>query len=152
MANPRPFGAINTNLLPKNSLREAVLMHAVARLTLHPHIRNIQTSWVKMGHAGVQACLNAGANDLGGTLMNESITRAAGASHGQETSPEAMMAMIEACQRTPRQRSTAYDSVSDERIAAGRDAGELTEIINPPARTYERAERRELLRSRAEAN
>ena len=52
-------------------------MHAVARIALNPHVRNIQTSWVKMGHEGVVACLNAGANDLGGTLMNESITRAA---------------------------------------------------------------------------
>jgi FO synthase len=103
-----------------------------------------------MGHAGVRACLNAGANDLGGTLMNESITRAAGASHGQETSPEEMMAMITACERTPRQRSTAYEAVSDERVAAGRDAAELAEIVNTPARKYERAERRELLRSRVE--
>ena len=104
-----------------------------------------------MGHEGVKACLNAGANDLGGTLMNESITRAAGASHGQETSPEEMMVMIEACQRIPQQRSTAYGAVSAERIAAGRGAGELSEIVNTPARKYERTERRELLRSRVEA-
>ena len=70
--------------------REAVLMHAVARLALHPLITNIQTSWVKMGREGAAACLAAGANDLGGTLMNESITRAAGAVHGQEMPPEAM--------------------------------------------------------------
>ena len=57
-------------------------MHAVARLALHPHITNIQASWVKMGHKGVNACLNAGCNDLGGTLMNESISRAAGTTHG----------------------------------------------------------------------
>jgi hypothetical protein len=61
------------------TFREALLMHAVARLVLHPHFRNIQTSWVKMGR-GCAACLQAGANDLGGTLMNESISRAAGAS------------------------------------------------------------------------
>ncbi|HBA44095.1 MAG TPA: 7,8-didemethyl-8-hydroxy-5-deazariboflavin synthase subunit CofH, partial [Alphaproteobacteria bacterium] len=60
------------------TFREAVLMHAVARLVLHPHIPNIQTSWVKMGREGVLACLDAGVNDLGGTLMNETITRAAG--------------------------------------------------------------------------
>ena len=59
------------------TFREAVLMHAVARLALHPHITNIQTSWVKMGPQGAAACLKAGANDLGGTLMNESISRAA---------------------------------------------------------------------------
>ncbi len=72
------------------TFREAVLMHAVARLALHPHITNIQTSWVKMGPQGAAACLEAGANDLGGTLMNESISRAAGTEHGQEFPPEAM--------------------------------------------------------------
>ena len=65
-------------------------MHAVARLALHPLITNIQTSWVKMGRDGAKAAFAAGANDLGGTLMNESITRAAGAMHGQEMPPEAM--------------------------------------------------------------
>ena len=74
------------------TLREAVLMHAVARLALHPLITNIQTSWVKMGPEGAALCLNAGANDLGGTLMNESISRAAGTQHGQEFPPEAMEA------------------------------------------------------------
>ena len=76
------------------TFREAVLMHAVARLALHPHITNIQTSWVKMGPQGAAACLNAGANDLGGTLMNESISRAAGTEHGQEFPPEAMEDLI----------------------------------------------------------
>ena len=66
------------------TLREALLMHAVARLALHPHIPNIQTSWVKMGPQAAALCLQAGANDLGGTLMNESITRAAGGVNGQE--------------------------------------------------------------------
>ena len=83
--------------------REALLMHAVARLVLHPHITNIQASWVKLGPDGVQACLAAGANDAGGSLMNESITRAAGAEHGQELGPEAMDALITAAGRTPRQ-------------------------------------------------
>ena len=69
------------------TFREAVLMHAVARLALHPVVANIQTSWVKMGPEGVRVCLQAGANDLGGTLMDETITRSAGASHGQEMSP-----------------------------------------------------------------
>ena len=58
--------------------REAVLMHAIARLALNPVIPNIQVSWVKMGVAGAKVCLQAGANDLGGTLMNESISRSAG--------------------------------------------------------------------------
>ena len=78
------------------------------RLALHPHITNIQTSWVKMGIEGAQACLQAGANDLGGTLMNESISRAAGASHGQEMPPEGMEGAIRAIGRTPRQRTTLY--------------------------------------------
>ncbi len=116
------------------TFREAVLMHAVARLALHPVIPNIQASWVKMGHAGVVACLNAGCNDLGGTLMNESITRAAGAAHGQETSPEEMHAMIESAQRKPRQRTTLYQDAAPERIAAGLGAGDLVEIVNTPLR------------------
>jgi FO synthase len=116
------------------TFREAVLMHAVARLTLHPVITNIQASWVKMGHEGVIACLNAGCNDLGGTLMNESITRAAGATHGQETSPEEMHQLIAAAQRRPRQRTTLYDDAAPERIAAGVGAAELAEIVNTPPR------------------
>src|ERR1700754_4877570 len=62
---------------PGPTFREAVLMHSVARLVLHPLIPNIQTSWVKMGPAGAAICLKSGANDLGGTLMNESLSPAA---------------------------------------------------------------------------
>ena len=83
-------------------------MHAVARLALHPEITNIQTSWVKMGHTGVIDSLQAGANDLGGTLMNESITRSAGARHGQEWTAADMAAVAATLGRTPRQRSTLY--------------------------------------------
>ena len=128
------------------TFREAVLVHAVARLALHPHLTSIQASWVKMGHAGVQACLNAGCNDLGGTLMNETITRAAGASHGQETGPAEMERMIEALGRTPRQRTTVYGPVPDERRAAGRAAPELIPVVNTPARRYERGPKRALVR------
>ncbi len=128
------------------TFREAVLMHAVARLALHPHITNIQASWVKMGRKGVIACLNAGCNDLGGTLMNESISRAAGTTHGQETSPQEMAAMIEAAGRKPRQRTTLYGEVNAERLDAGRRAGELAQIINTPARKYERKRKAPLLR------
>ena len=120
------------------TFRESVLMHAVARLALHGLIDNIQASWVKMGHQGVKACLNAGCNDLGGTLMNESISRAAGTQHGQETSSDEMRRIIRTLNRNPRQRATAYGSVSKEREAAGLKADELTEIINTPARKYER--------------
>jgi FO synthase len=112
--------------------REAVLMHAVARLALHPLIPNIQTSWVKMGPAGAAACLEAGANDLGGTLMNESITRAAGAEHGQEMPPAAMKALIRSVGRTPWQRTTLYKAAPPERIAAAFDAPPLSPPVETP--------------------
>jgi FO synthase len=112
--------------------REAVLMHAVARLALHPLIPNIQTSWVKMGRAGAAACLEAGANDLGGTLMNESITRAAGAAHGQEMSPAAMEELIRSIGRTPWQRTTLYKAAPPERIATAFDAPPLSPPIETP--------------------
>ena len=100
------------------TFREAVLMHAIARLALHPCITNIQTSWVKMGPTGVGACLRSGANDLGGTLMDESITRAAGARHGQEMTPAEMEAIIRSLGRTPCQRNTLYQAVAHERRQA----------------------------------
>ncbi len=112
------------------TFREAVLLHAVARLVLHPLITNIQTSWVKMGYVGAQACLRAGCNDLGGTLMNESITRAAGAEHGQETSPITMDALIEQIGREPVQRTTLYRPANAERMRAGRAADSLAPIRN----------------------
>jgi FO synthase len=118
--------------------REALLMHAVARLVLHPHITNIQTSWVKMGPDGAKACLAAGANDMGGTLMNESITRAAGAAFGQELPPEAMDALIEDAGRTPYQRTTLYGQAPAERIAASFEAAPLEATVNPPPRRQER--------------
>jgi FO synthase len=97
------------------TFREAVLMHAVARLALHPLITNVQTSWVKMGADGVKVCLSAGANDLGGTLMDETITRSAGAVHGQEMTPAAMEATIHQLGRRPRQRTTLYGTAPEER-------------------------------------
>ena len=121
------------------TFREAVLMHAVARLALHPHFSNIQTSWVKMGREGVKACLSAGVNDLGGTLMNESITRAAGSEHGQELAPARMEELIRSCGRAPKQRSTAYGEVPAERIKRSFEAPELTPPINLVASGYERA-------------
>jgi FO synthase len=90
------------------SFREAVLMHAVPRLVLHPLIRNIQVSWVKMGAEGAALCLDAGANDLGGTLMNESITRAAGGVHGQELNAAQLQALAHRIGRPARQRTTLY--------------------------------------------
>ena len=95
------------------TFREAILMHAVARLVLHPHITNIQASWVKLGMDGLRACLDAGVNDVGGTLMNESISRAAGASHGQEFTAEGMRDLIAAAGRIPQQRTTRYEAVTE---------------------------------------
>lgn len=90
------------------TFREAVLMHAVARLVLYPAVNNIQTSWVKMGPVGAASCLAAGANDLGGTLMNESITRAAGGVNGQEFDAASLTHVIVTAGRRPRQRTTLY--------------------------------------------
>ena len=87
---------------------EAVKMHAVGRIALRGYIDNVQVSWVKMGIEGAKVCLEAGCNDLGGTLMNENISRAAGANHGQEMLPEELEAMIREVGRTPRRRTTLY--------------------------------------------
>jgi FO synthase len=116
---------------PGPTLREAVLMHAVGRLALHPWITNVQASWVKLGVEGAQFALCAGANDLGGTLMNESISRAAGASHGQEMPPEAMEESIRAIRRTPRLRTTLYGEAPADRRTAAFGAPPLTEPENP---------------------
>ena len=122
------------------TFREAVLMHAVARLALHPHITNIQTSWVKMGPQGAAACLKAGANDLGGTLMNESISRAAGTEHGQEFPPEAMEDLIRSLGRTPEQRTTLYGPVPAERRATSLNAAALAPVVLTPPRKLIAAE------------
>ena len=122
------------------TFREAVLMHAVARLTLHPLIANLQTSWVKMGPEGAAACLKAGANDLGGTLMNESITRAAGAEHGQEFPPEAMEDLIRSLGRTPQQRTTTYAPAPAERRAASLNAAALAPVVQTRPRKLVAAE------------
>jgi FO synthase len=116
---------------PGPTFREAVLMHAVARLALHPWITNIQASWVKLGVSGAQACLRAGANDLGGTLMNESISRAAGASHGQEMPPERMEDAIQPIGREPRQRTTLYGTPAPAQTARSYGAPPLAEPLNP---------------------
>ena len=121
--------------------REAILMHAVARLTLHPVIPNIQTSWVKLGPDGAAAALNAGANDLGGTLMNESISRAAGTEHGQEFPPERMEQLIHSLGRRPQQRGTAYGPVGNDRRAASFEAPELAPLVLTPPRRSGAAKR-----------
>ncbi len=138
---PLPFVHVEAPIYLKGrarkgpTLRESILMHAVPRLALHPHITNIQASWPKLGVAGGQLALQAGANDFGGTLMNESISRAAGASHGQEMPPEAMEAAIRAIGRTPRQRTTRYGPVDPERTASSYGAPALLKPRNPPVST-----------------
>ncbi|MEE2996226.1 MAG: 5-amino-6-(D-ribitylamino)uracil--L-tyrosine 4-hydroxyphenyl transferase CofH [Pseudomonadota bacterium] len=122
------------------TFRESILMHAVARLVLNPFIPNIQASWVKLGPAGAMACLKAGANDLGGTLMNETISRAAGAAHGQEFAPEEMELLIADFGRVPKQRSTLYQDVSRKRIKAGRSAAGLDALIQTPASKFAHGE------------
>jgi len=105
------------------TFREAVLMHAVARLALDPVIPNIQASWVKMGPDGAALCLEAGVNDMGGVLMDESITRAAGAVHGQQICADDMQRIVEGVGRVPLQRTTLYGKVSTELERHERAAG-----------------------------
>lgn len=101
---------------PGPTLREAVLMHAVSRIVLGSVIPNIQTSWVKMGPEGAALCLAAGVNDLGGTLMDESITRAAGGAHGQTMTHAEMAAIAGRVGRSARQRSTLYESIEPNSV------------------------------------
>ena len=141
---PLPFVPLETPIFLKNNARpgptyrEALLMHAVPRLVLNPLITNIQTSWVKMGRDGAAACLQAGANDLGGTLMNETITRSAGATHGQEFAPEEMERVIKGIGRMPLQRTTTYGKPTNSRVAASFDAAPILDPINTPAREFAR--------------
>ncbi|HUK59438.1 MAG TPA: 5-amino-6-(D-ribitylamino)uracil--L-tyrosine 4-hydroxyphenyl transferase CofH [Stellaceae bacterium] len=142
---PLPFVPMETPLYLRHGARrgptwrEALLMHAVARLALNPVIPNIQASWVKLGPEGVAQCLAAGVNDVGGTLMNETITRSAGAVFGEEMSPAALDALIRAAGREPGQRTTLYGTPTPERIAASNRAAPLEAPVNTPARKYERA-------------
>jgi len=111
---PLPFVHMEAPLWRKGlarsgpSWRESILMHAVARLVLYPHFRNIQCSWVKLGREGALEALRAGSNDLGGVLMNESITRAAGGVNGQEMTESELVNIIRAAGRVPRERTTLY--------------------------------------------
>lgn len=118
---PLPFVAHEAPLYKRGqarrgpTLREAILMHAVGRLVLSPSIPNVQASWVKLGREGMKAALRSGANDLGGTLMNESITRAAGATHGQEMAVADMRRMADELGRRLVRRSTVYDRIVEDR-------------------------------------
>lgn len=90
---------------------EDLKVHAISRIYLNNYIKNIQVSWVKLGPKYAQFLLNAGANDMGGTLMEENISRAAGATSGQYISPSEMVRIIREAGRIPAQRSTTYDII-----------------------------------------
>ncbi len=132
---PLPFVAPGAPIYRKKkarcgpTLRECLLVHAVARIALHGQIANIQTSWVKMGAAGARLALQCGANDLGGTLMNESITRAAGAEHGQEMALQQLIDISQSLHRPCQVRDTFYRPVSAERIQAARQATALAPVV-----------------------
>ena len=87
-------------------------MHAVARIAYHGHIPNIQASWVKLGIDGTRQLLQAGVNDVGGTLMDENISRAAGATHGQRMDASGFQAMADSLGRPLAQRTTLYGRVN----------------------------------------
>jgi FO synthase len=93
------------------TFRETLLMHAIARIAYHGLIDNVQVSWVKIGLTGAVQLLNAGCNDMGGTLMNENISRAAGAAHGQEMTPQHFTQLAEQLGRRAEQRTTSYGRV-----------------------------------------
>jgi 7,8-didemethyl-8-hydroxy-5-deazariboflavin synthase CofH subunit/7,8-didemethyl-8-hydroxy-5-deazariboflavin synthase CofG subunit len=106
------------------TFREAILMHAVARIAYAGWIDNIQTSWVKMGRDGAAQALASGANDLGGTLMDENISRSAGASHGQFMDEAAFRSLVEPLGRRLRQRNTLYGPV-ETAASSSKDANIL---------------------------
>jgi 7,8-didemethyl-8-hydroxy-5-deazariboflavin synthase CofH subunit/7,8-didemethyl-8-hydroxy-5-deazariboflavin synthase CofG subunit len=114
---PLPFVHMATPLFlqersrPGPTFREVLLMHAVGRIAYHGWIDNVQVSWVKAGVHGARQVLQAGANDLGGTLMDENISRAAGASHGQELDDAEFRSIVEPIGRTLEQRTTLYGRV-----------------------------------------
>ncbi len=103
---------------PGPTMRDNRAVTAMARVLLHPHITNIQTSWVKLGAEGAAEMLRSGANDLGGTLMEETISRMAGSSYGSYRSVRDLVAIAEAAGRPARARTTLYGLVPEERRAA----------------------------------
>jgi FO synthase len=115
---------------PGPTMRDNRAVTAMARLLLHPHIPNIQTSWVKLGTEGAAEMLRSGANDLGGTLMEETISRMAGSSYGSYKSIRELVAVAEAAGRPARPRTTLYGEVPEERRrAAAASDGHLPELL-----------------------
>lgn len=115
---------------PGPTTRDNRAVTAMARLLLHPHIRNIQTSWVKLGAEGAAEMLRSGANDLGGTLMEETISRMAGSSYGSYRSVKDLVAIADAAGRPAKPRTTLYGEVPEERQRAAADSdGHLPQLL-----------------------
>ncbi|MCX4823785.1 bifunctional FO biosynthesis protein CofGH [Streptomyces sp. NBC_01142] len=115
---------------PGPTTRDNRAVTAMARLLLHPHITNIQTSWVKLGQEGAAEMLRSGANDLGGTLMEETISRMAGSSYGSYRSVQDLIAIAEEAGRPAKPRTTLYGEVPQERQqAATASDGHLPELL-----------------------
>ncbi|MCU0266893.1 MAG: 5-amino-6-(D-ribitylamino)uracil--L-tyrosine 4-hydroxyphenyl transferase CofH, partial [Actinomycetia bacterium] len=108
---------------PGPTPQENRAVHAMARLLLHGRISHVQTSWVKLGVDGVRLMLRGGADDLGGTLMEETISRMAGSTHGSRMTVAELEETVAGIGRLPRQRTTTYGTVSAERVAAARSGG-----------------------------
>lgn len=115
---------------PGPTTRDNRAVTAMARILLHPHVPNIQTSWVKLGTEGAADMLRSGANDLGGTLMEETISRMAGSSYGSYRSIQDLIAIAELAGRPARPRTTVYGPVPEERQAAALASdGHLPELL-----------------------
>ncbi|HEY9205389.1 MAG TPA: 5-amino-6-(D-ribitylamino)uracil--L-tyrosine 4-hydroxyphenyl transferase CofH [Candidatus Methanoperedens sp.] len=112
---PLPFMQYN-NLLGDGRVvsrgNDDLKFHALARVFLYPHVKNIQVSWVKLGKKAAQSALNCGANDLGGTLMEENISKSAGAQNGEYMAPQEFENLIREINRVPQQRDTLYKPVN----------------------------------------
>ena len=126
---PLPFVHLNAPVYlagiarPGPTARDNLVVHAMARLLLHGAIDHVQTSWVKLGEDGVAAMLAAGADDVGGTLMEETISRMAGSEHGSARTPAELEALIRSAGRRPAQRTTTYGAPEPARVSLAPPAG-----------------------------
>jgi len=124
------------NLRPGANGNEIVKMHAVSRIMLHKYINNIQVSWVKEGKRMSQILLGAGVNDFGGTLVNESISTAAGSRYGQLLKPREIRSIIRSCDRLPAQRSTTYRLIKVYSNEEYEEPGELDKVDDTQFGSY----------------
>ena len=124
------------NLRPGANGNEVVKMHAVSRIMLHKYINNIQVSWVKEGTRMSQVLLGAGVNDFGGTLVNESISTAAGSRYGQLLKPREIRSIIRSCDRLPAQRSTTYRLIKVYSNEEYEEPGELDKVDDTQFGSY----------------